>query len=236
MKGMIKYLTKQDIELKAQKLRSFSYPGRKMFNMVEPEQVIYDSFEQDELMFTVDNLPEGLLGKCELSETGRGRIIIDERHYLRDNQTKVNFSIGHELGHFVFHSRYLGEEVYKTVKNGLPKFDDAQSAKNHSQLEWQANYFASALQMPVPDMDEFHRTALSKLPYFPRFEHNADKKLVYYELGEAKTQELIEEFARRLNVSPVAFSIRLSYLGILNLNGRGFYKYNKYTNQYEPSF
>lgn len=61
------------------------------------------------------------------------------------------FTIAHELGHYVLHSR-LGQQPIRVGR--------AES----NELEWEANWFAAALLMPQAEFERLHRKGAS-IPY-----------------------------------------------------------------------
>jgi Zn-dependent peptidase ImmA (M78 family) len=105
-------------------------------------------------------------------------------------QTRQNFTLAHELGHYFLHQEILKEE------NGIIDSEQALDGGSHvlfrldsasnEQVEREANNFAASLLMPME--------LISK---------------GWQDVGD------IEELARIFKVSVVAMSIRLSQLGLI---------------------
>jgi hypothetical protein len=61
---------------------------------------------------------------------------------------RINFTLGHELGHYLLHRHLSGEAIY-CAKNAMREWDS-----KYAQMEAQANEFASSLLMPLDDFRE----------------------------------------------------------------------------------
>lgn len=94
------------------------------------------------------------------------------------------FTIAHELGHFILHSKYKPLFV---DKQGVVMYRNSESSTGELIKEREANAFAAALLMP--------------------------KKLVEAEFSEAEDFEIVVGLAKKFNVSTQAMSFRLSNLG-----------------------
>lgn len=113
-------------------------------------------------------------------------VIVDNSLLDEENEHRYRFTGGHEAGHGIFHTQYYGynrnqlsffgnEEslpIVKcraaTIQNAGP-FKKIKFGTDQEWMEWQANYFASALLMPKSmvkklvdeyDGDEFSRDLL----------------------------------------------------------------------------
>ena len=61
---------------------------------------------------------------------------------------RINFTLGHELGHYLLHRQLSGDPIY-CAKSDMWEWDSA-----YGQMEAQANEFASFLLMPRDDIEE----------------------------------------------------------------------------------
>ena len=95
--------------------------------------------------------------------SAEARTIIIDNNLLEENQEhRYRFTMGHECGHDIYHTQYFGYapdqmslledrepmikcRIVNTNSNKKPAVWDDKST-----MEWQANYFASALLMPKP--------------------------------------------------------------------------------------
>lgn len=132
----------------------------------------------------------------QLSENLSGAIIFDKDDndfsvIINKNkpETRKNFTIAHELGHYFLHLEIIKEqEIFIDGENSLDsnnilfRLDNAKS----SQLEIEANNFAASLLMPADLVTKAWETLKS-----------------------------VEECAKIFNVSVSAMSIRLERMGLL---------------------
>lgn len=121
-------------------------------------------------------------------DQGRAVIGINSAHPA----TRQRFSIGHELGHLVLHRHRL-MFVDKLFRVTVP---DKVKGLYYPREEVEANGFAAALLMPEEMLDVALSRSLRSV--------DADD-----------TQALIEDLARRFQVSPQAMEYRLANLGRL---------------------
>ena len=85
---------------------------------------------------------EGILGCLDFEQNA---IFLDE-NTADDNEGRLNFTIAHELGHFVYH-----KPIYEAVGKDLLLLHnelDPTYEKPRNDIETQANMFASAILMP----------------------------------------------------------------------------------------
>lgn len=147
----------------------------------------YEKIQEDhtDLSIFITKLPPGISGAISFAKDFEkfSIIINDEKP-----QTRQNFTIAHELGHYFLHQDIIKSEAvlvdgdgFLDGSNVLYRLDNA--AQNI--LETEANNFAASLIMPT--------------------------KLV---LRAWNTIKSIEELAKLFNVSTIAMSIRLERLGL----------------------
>lgn len=112
-------------------------------------------------------------------------IVVNSRNAV----VRQRFTLAHELGHLLMHSKSLYVDRPLSVK-----FRDSQSSLAIDPEEIQANQFAAALLMPqtwvIRDADE-----------------------VLARQQAASDEHLIEELAKKYRVSPQAMEFRLANLG-----------------------
>jgi Zn-dependent peptidase ImmA (M78 family) len=163
------------------------------------------------------HLEKGVLGQISF---GPDIIAIDDSQ--ASTPERVKFTLAHELGHFVLdHRRFMEretchEEDIDTEGAGTVNLKDVH------RMEWQANYFASCLLLPIEEFEkEFFRQAVTHdlsdrgygLLYLDDQKCNLD---TFYKI----TASLMKKFQVSRNV----IKYRLSKLGFLNDAQRMFNK------------
>ncbi len=129
-----------------------------------------------------------------LEDDVSGFFVIKEKvPYIRYNSMEIEprrrFTIAHELGHFILHSKDTSLFIDKVSK---VMFRDSQSSTGEQLKEREANAFAAALLMP--------------------------KDLIWEEaskLSEEHKEDIVSELCKKFNVSEQAMGIRLANLGML---------------------
>jgi Zn-dependent peptidase ImmA (M78 family) len=74
-------------------------------------------------------------------------LYIDLEKYMDDNQNRLRFSLGHEIGHFILHKNIYSSFNIQTV-NDFYKFFEEIPKEQYGYLETQANNFANYLLVP----------------------------------------------------------------------------------------
>lgn len=124
------------------------------------------------------------------------------------------FTLAHELGHlFLDHARYMKSEYTKEddLDNSAPQ---KLALKQLGRLEWQANYFASCLLLPVDSITREFYLALHEFDirdkgWGPLFvDRQRDNQHNYYSVTDL--------LKNKFQVSRQALDIRLGGLGLLN--------------------
>lgn len=147
-----------------------------------------------------------------------GRITFDplEIHLFRrepSNHGRERFTLAHELGHhFLEHSRHMSGEFCEE-SDFLFRANQSVLASDIRRMEWQANYFASAVLMPrvgfAQDARKLIRTMdIADRGFGPLYVDHQGCNLRNY---EAVTSSLM----RRYGVSRRAATYRLEELGLL---------------------
>lgn len=115
-------------------------------------------------------------------------VIKDDKPYIAYNQNqgkkRSRFTIAHELGHFLLHSKNKSLFV---DKNKSIMYRNSESSTGEFLKEREANAFAAALLMPSP--------------------------LIQKEIDHLSGDDIVEKLASKFNVSTQAMSFRLSNLG-----------------------
>lgn len=152
--------------------------------------------------YKFSSLEDGILG--EYNPTSNLVFLSDKLN--SEKIRKRNFTIAHEIGHFIIHKPWFDQDlkqcslfkqplVIKCFESNL-----AASKKENmvDRLEWQANYFASVLLLPKA--------------YVAKFIHR---------LGKVNHDDLVEAIADKFNASLQATDIRMKELKL------GKYQYNE---------
>lgn len=119
-------------------------------------------------------------------EVHANTIIIEARLLEQESQGRYRFTLAHELAHWILH-----KEDIISAQNEAAYIDGAHNNK----MENQADYFASALLMPLPVIKKYYYTLNGK--------------------GYNKF-ELIADMSERFNVSKQAMQIKLESHNIID--------------------
>lgn len=222
---MIDYIDKTDFEIHSNQLRQNYQRHRKSFTPVEIEQILIQLSRKGKLDYIISEIEPGNLGATKYNPVKNiPEINISHLHYSSDNNSTVNFTMAHELGHARYHTKYLkswdvDNPQYMNLKS------DTEKDKIFKMLEWQANYFAGAILVPKDEIIELHQNLFKNLGFIAN--DNNDKFKLYERLGDELTYKQICKWAMLFQVSPFVVSMRLRNLNLLNINGRSFITYNK---------
>ena len=162
------------------------------------------------------------LGETKEGYKYRGRfhipsttIYIDKS--LGDGGPRFNFTLAHELGHFVFHRKINiaaisneKEEISDTSRELV--LDQIQGGNSRAWLEWQANKFASSLLMPRSTV----QTAVISKQKEMGINRNLGK--IFLDRGHGSYtdyKEQMDHLAFIYQSSKASLRIRLRELGIL---------------------
>jgi Zn-dependent peptidase ImmA (M78 family) len=103
---------------------------------------------------------------------------------LSQSRKRRRFTIAHELGHYILHSKSKSLFI---DKNNSVMYRNSESSTGEFLKEREANAFAAALLMPIP--------------------------LIASEIKDLDGDDIVEKLASKFNVSTQAMSFRLSNLG-----------------------
>jgi Zn-dependent peptidase ImmA (M78 family) len=198
----VPYIETHDIYLEAGVILDESYP----INIPIPipiEQIIENTFKI-ELEF--EEMDKSILG---VSEIDKNKIWINETLLGKENEYQMRFTMAHELGHFVLHSKYVN---YLKQQTFFQKEICDFYQRNHSRLERQANIFAANILMP-PHLfiEKFIGITDIRTPYSLEEERKLKRK---YDFGHTKSEIIIDEMSNIFEVSHAATKIQLEQLKI----------------------
>ncbi len=127
--------------------------------------------------------------------------------------SKPRFTLMHECAHHLLHTGYYrhkaaagsGKQVAYSIQKDKEEFSmGKQSWTDDDRLEWQANYFASALLMPESRVDRVMKESGWQDEYFKYVMASYSERSVFH--------ELIGKLAWAFGVSPRMVEIRLDAL------------------------
>jgi len=164
-----------------------------IFNYIEEKSIkLLKEFDLLKTPINVNKLSKKLGVGVEASnfndEVSGLFVIKDDKPYiaynLNQSKKRRRFTIAHELGHFILHSRSKSLFI---DKNESIMYRNSESSTGEFLKEREANAFAAALLMPIP--------------------------LILEEAKALNGDDIIEKLASKFNVSTQAMSFRLSNLG-----------------------
>lgn len=133
------------------------------------------------------------------------KILIDQSLV---GSVRYNFTLAHELGHFVLHRKCdVGGEMSDTSVDLFNTPEDVQTERQWA--EWQANNFASALLMP---RESIMNVLLESLGTFGFTQNNLTQSGMFDPAFEHSFNKLAEYLANRFQVSKTSVMIRLKKL------------------------
>lgn len=164
-----------------------------IFNYIEEKSLkILNEFDLLNYPINVNKLAKKLGVGVEASnfndEVSGLFVIKDDKPFiafnLNQSKKRRRFTIAHELGHYILHSKSRSLFV---DKNKSVMYRNSESSTGEFLKEREANAFAAALLMPIP--------------------------LIASEIKDLKGDDIVEQLAKKFNVSTQAMSFRLSNLG-----------------------
>lgn len=164
-----------------------------IFNYIEEKSLkILNEFDLLKYPINVNKLAKKLGVGVEASnfndEVSGLFVIKDDKPFiaynLNQSKKRRRFTIAHELGHYILHSKSKSLFI---DKNKSVMYRNSESSTGEILKEREANAFAAALLMPIP--------------------------LIASEIKKLKGDDIVEELAKKFNVSTQAMSFRLSNLG-----------------------
>ncbi|MCI5132165.1 MAG: ImmA/IrrE family metallo-endopeptidase [Candidatus Electrothrix sp. EH2] len=154
-------------------------------------------------------LDKGVLGQISF---GPDIILIDD--YQASTQERIRFTLAHELGHFFLaHQAFIARETCHEEDIDLERVEHM-NLKDVRRMEWQANFFASSLLLPV---EQFRREFFNQLAV-----HNlSDRGYGLFYLDNQRCNinafySITSALMNKFYVSRSVVKIRLLKLGYLN--------------------
>ena len=153
-----------------------------------------------------------ILGATNVDE----RLIFADENLARYNaEGRLNFTFAHETGHWVLHRRLVRNFESKEGKKPLIL---CRTRDAKSQIEWQANYFASCFLMPEPYVRTAYENAIGSQPLRLINETAGLSGPCYTEPCVAQWPRIanaVQGTGGFTNVSKQAIIIRLQNLGLV---------------------
>lgn len=154
--------------------------------------------------------------------SAEARTMIIDNNLLEERQERrYRFTVPHECGHDIFHTQYFGynPDQMSFLENQEPMIKCRTANLNENKrpavwddkatMEWQANFFASALLMP--------KSMVIKLV---KEENELLKNLKYRWFDISNDELTIIRISRTFNVSEEAARYRLQGLGLIGNNSQ----------------
>lgn len=166
--------------------------------------------------------------RAEYISAKAGTVIIDNTLLEEGQEQRYRFTAIHEAGHWIFHrKKYYRDMAQISLFDFLdmpniqcrtvsvdPKFKPIHKWDDNDTMEWQANYFSSAILMPKSMV----------LKICNNEDYIEHLRLMSWGDGKRYNELLIRKISNTFNVSKQAAEVRLNNLKIINS-----YEDNKYT-------
>lgn len=189
--------------------------GRRVAPPIPVEDVVERFLGLD---LTYENLDEKLGMDDVLGATYvRSKRISINRRLLEDkSEGRLVFTCAHEVGHWVLHRRLVEEAVRR---ERLQEAIVCRARNAREPVEWQADYFASCLLMPAPEMKEaFFMVCPSGKLFLDNVKSALGGTAVCIDPCVKNWHfiaDMVRESGRFTNVSKEAVAFRMEELGLL---------------------
>lgn len=198
------FITNQRIDEIVSRLESYDiYTGRML------DEIKICKFLESKYPVTFDfeaTLDDNILGRIQFDPL---KIQIAKK--LRNDLARWRFTLAHEIGHLILHSKLLQEKIgEKTDTEFSLSFKFAVSEMTSKRLEYQANLFASHLLLPISTLNAVIRR------YFA--EESIYKGYLYWDHQPVNQQLAMNLLAKINKIYGVSFEVarvRLITLGFL---------------------
>jgi len=115
---------------------------------------IFDIIEFD---FGIDIIPSpNLQARCGADAfitSSWKEMYVDKKQYENEANKRINFSVSHEIAHFILHRKIYADLGIKSVED-LYRFIEESPNEEYSRMEWQANDFAGKILVPKDDLEK----------------------------------------------------------------------------------
>lgn len=153
-----------------------------------------------------NNLPDKILGKIEFHPL---KIYVSK--FLRENLHRWRFTLAHEVGHLILHSKLLIGKIDEKIDTDFSlSFNYHISDETSKRLEFQANMFASHLLLPIETFSQY------VIRYFTQ--QNINKGFLYLDhqpVNKALVFTFLDKISKDYQVSLEVAKIRLKELDLL---------------------
>ena len=171
---------------------------------------LLDYITQQGFFIEYTQLPSDVLGEVHFDQK---KIVINNE--ITEGSPRWRFTIAHELGHIILHSDAINKSKISSIEDSIN--DDYEvniSDETIKRMEIQANSFASQLLIPGKQLQfEYYKLFKEKgIRNFPTL--NIDFQPCNMEL----LHWFLNKLSLRFNVSKAAIEIKLTQLGLLNVN------------------
>lgn len=163
-----------------------------------------EKYEMKFLLDTIEN--ENYLGKIEFNP-----LQIKISRAARENPNRWRFTLAHEIGHLILHSKHLRDRISQKADNETTLSLRFSSLKtNADRLEIQANLFASTLLLP-------EKVLLQRMSsIFVEYRiHRKQLYLDYQPVNQHEVYEILYKLSDEFQVSVEAIKIRLIKLNLM---------------------
>ncbi|MDR1181720.1 MAG: ImmA/IrrE family metallo-endopeptidase [Bacteroidales bacterium] len=199
----IPFITNDRINEIVQRLENRNvYNGLKL-DIDNTIQLLEDIYQ---MKFYIDvNDDEDYLGKISFNP-----LYIKISNKARVDKNRWRFTIAHEIGHLILHSKILKERINEKSDTEQTLFEYYQTNGNSKRLEMQANLFASYLLLPK------HKLQYSAYQLFKQYRiHRNQLYLDWQKVNQQEVYEILRKLSDSHEVSVEAVKIRLIQLGLL---------------------
>lgn len=200
----IPFITKERITEIIRRIEQYDVYSNKRLDDAKISRFLKQKYAVDFRFETA--LADGILGRIQFNP-----LIIEVAKDLRKDIHRWRFTLAHEIGHLILHSKYFTDKISeKTDTESTISFQYIGLEMTSRRLEYQANLFASNLLLPISTLDPLVKK------YFK--EERIHKDHLYWD-NQPVNQQLVLSLLTRMSstygVSLEVARIRLIELGLL---------------------
>jgi hypothetical protein len=155
---------------------------------------------------------DGILGAMLVN---RRTILASDRLLESRCEGRLNFTLAHEIGHWILHRHLVGAAHRFEAESGAIF---CRAADGKKPVEWQADYFAACLLMPEDWMRAAYEAAFGKTPLVLNRVDSSCSGPLYREpcvRNWPYIASVVQQAGRLSNVSKHSIIIRLQELGMV---------------------